>query len=129
MVVRQNQINQNLPDAESVRTGIIEDLYRRNEDLMKSKDERLSILEQELSQYKTYELIQDEVCKELEVQYPEVESSAFSTMMLHHKGSPTDTMTMVYLDTKKTIRGTNLTKLESWLKLRLKTDKIKIVQQ
>lgn len=129
LVIRQNQVNQDLPDVESVRTGIIEDLYRRNEDLMKTKDERLSILEQELIQYKTYELIQDEVCKELEVQYPEVELSAFSTMLLHKKGAPTDTVTMVYLNTKKIIKGSNFIKLEAWLKLRLKTEKIKIVQQ
>jgi uncharacterized hydrophobic protein (TIGR00271 family) len=128
LLIRQNQINQNMPDAESVRTGIIEDLYRRNEGLLSNKDEQINLLETELKKYKSNELIQDDVCKELEVQYPEIEASAFNTMYIHPKNAEVDTVMMVYLDTSKPIIGTNLTKLESWLKLRLKSNKINIIQ-
>jgi uncharacterized hydrophobic protein (TIGR00271 family) len=128
LFIRQNQINQDMPDAESVRTGIVEDLYRRNEELIVNKEQQIDLLEKELSKYKSNELIQDDVCKELEVQYPEIKASAFNTMYIHNKDAAVDTVMMVYLDIIKPIKGSNLTKLEEWLKLRLKTDKINIVQ-
>jgi uncharacterized hydrophobic protein (TIGR00271 family) len=128
LLIRQNQINQTLPDAESMRTGIVEDLYRRNETLIENKAQQIALLENELRKYKNNELIQDEVCKELEVQYPEIKASAINTMYIHKQAAEVDTVMMVYLDTKKPIQGTSLTKLEAWLKLRLKSDRINIVQ-
>ncbi|MCR9065220.1 MAG: TIGR00341 family protein [Cytophagales bacterium] len=129
LTIRQNQQNFDVPDAETMRTGIIEDLYRKNEELIKNKDEKIALLEKELGSIKIFDQIQADVCAELEVQYPEVQASAFSTMKIHPKEGKVDTVTMVYLDTKTTISRSRLAKMEEWLKLRLKTNDVKIVQQ
>lgn len=128
LIIRQNQQNFDLPDAESMRTGIIEDLYRKNEDLVKNKDEKIGLLEKELSAYKSNQLIQADVCKELEVQYPQIDASAFNTMLIHHKNAAVDTVTMVYINAVKPIRSSDLKKMKEWLQVRLKTEKINIVQ-
>jgi uncharacterized hydrophobic protein (TIGR00271 family) len=128
LLIRQNQINQTLPDAESMRTGIVEDLYRRNETLIENKEQQISLLENELRKYKSHELLQDDVCKELEVQYPEIKASAINTMFVHKKAAAVDTIMMVYIDIPKPIRGTELTKLQKWLTLRLKTPNLNIIQ-
>lgn len=127
LVIRQNRQNV-MPDAESMRTGIIEDLYRKNEELVKNKDERIGLLESELTKYKNTELIQSDVCKEVEIQYPQIEACAFNTMLIHSKNAKVDTVMMFYLDSRKVIPKTELNKMATWLKVRLKTDKLRIVQ-
>ena len=129
LIIRQNNQNLNVPDAQSMRTGIIEDLYQKNEEIIKNKDKRIDYLESELGKYKGFERIQDEVAEEIMVQYPDVKASAFNTMYIHKPENAIDTVTLVYLDVKKGIRGTELTKMENWLKVRLKVNNVKIVQQ
>ncbi|MGR3809472.1 TIGR00341 family protein [Jiulongibacter sp. NS-SX5] len=129
LVVRQNKQNLNIPDAESMRAGIIEDLYRKNEELIETKDQKIKLLEEQLGSLSAYDKIQNDVCAELEVQYPEVTASAFNQMKIHLKEGKIDTVTLVYIDTQKAIRGSRLAKMEDWLKVRLKTDDIRIVQE
>ena len=129
LIIRQNKQNMEIPDAESMRAGIIEDLYRKNEELVETKDQKISLLEEQLSTFTAYDRIQSDVCAELEVQYPEVEASAFSKLKIHQKEGKIDTVTMVYIDTKSALRGKRLAQMEDWLKIRLKTEDIMIVQQ
>ncbi|WP_304234930.1 TIGR00341 family protein [Jiulongibacter sediminis] len=129
LVIRQNKNNLDMPDAETMRAGIIEDLYRKNEELVETKDQRINLLEEQLSTYTAYDRIQADVCAELEVQYPEVEASAFSKLKIYQKEGKIDTVTMVYIDTRAAVRGKRLSQMENWLKIRLKTEDIRIVQQ
>ncbi|UBM59378.1 TIGR00341 family protein [Marinilongibacter aquaticus] len=129
LIIRQNKQNLNVPSVEAMRAGIIEELYRKNEDVIKNKDEKIALLENELSNYHALDLVQDDVAKELTIQYPEIEGSAFGKTRVHLKKGKVDTVTMVYLDTRQAIRGKRLKTLQDWLEVRLKSKDIRIVQE
>ena len=51
--------------SQQVRTGIIEDLYKHNEEIINSKEQQIRFLEQELLAYKASELDYDDIKSEL----------------------------------------------------------------
>ncbi len=129
LVIRQNDQSAIESDPNLMRAGIIEDLYRKNENIIRNKDKKIDLLEEELSKYKSFENIQDDVAAEMIVQYPQVKSSAFNTMYLHGSKSKTDTLTLVYILTKPSLKTTDLEKMKSWLQVRLKKNNVKIIQE
>ena len=126
LIVRQNTTN---IDAASMRTEIVEELYRKNENLLQTKDDKIRLLELELSKYRNFDQIEMEVCQEMKTIYPEIKSSAFNTMIIHGEKTNIDTVTMVYLDATKELQVADKKKLSNWLKQRLKKDNILIVEK
>ena len=127
LIIHQNQ--QTLPDADKVKTGILEDLYVKNEETIKNKDLKIELLEKELTRYKEIEVIQSDVCKELEIQYPTITACAINTMTLVKANNKLDTLTMVIIDSKQKLPKTETDKITKWLSLRVKRDNIRIIQQ
>lgn len=127
LVIRQNKemvIDERLSE---MKTGIIEDLYKKNEELLQNKSQRIELLESELSRYKSYETLHDEVSAEIAAQYPQITKCALNEMIVHNDGQPNDTLAMVYLSSKKKLSRSDKTKLENWLKVRLKEKEVKVI--
>lgn len=58
--------------SQSLRVGIIEDLYKKNEEMMRDKDQKIALLERELSLYTGGDNSPLQIVEELRVQNPEL---------------------------------------------------------
>ncbi|MDD4554093.1 MAG: DUF389 domain-containing protein [Bacteroidales bacterium] len=114
-------------DITNMKSQIIEDLYKRNQETLMSKDEKIDLLEKELTKYQSGYL-SGTMLNEIRALFPEVEEVSFTKALLSStKSKIPDTVDLVYLKFSKNMRKSELQRLESWLNLRVGGDKVKIV--
>ncbi|WP_081413777.1 DUF389 domain-containing protein [Eisenibacter elegans] len=128
LIIRQSQgfnaeIEQEL--NQKLRVGIIEDLYKRNEELIKDKDKKIGLLETELAKYKRTDIRTPQITKELKVLYKNLESFAYyDAIVANANTGKIDTIPTVI------IRGTgfyNPQDLKQLLKVRLEKDTLQVI--
>ncbi|NQV53354.1 MAG: TIGR00341 family protein [Flavobacteriales bacterium] len=137
LVVRQGPINDAGLDMETVqlmnqsmKTGIIEDLYKRNEDVIQSKDEQIKVLENEIYKLKSHELPIDDISAELKAQHENVkEFTLMRNPIVNMDSMRIDTVTFAYVHFKKRPKKEETDRLESWLKARCKAESLRLVIQ
>lgn len=114
-------------DITNMKSQIIEDLYKKNQELLLTKDEKINLLERELTKYQSGYL-SGTMLNEIRALYPQVEEVSFTKALLSStKSKPPDSVNLVYLKFNRNIGKAELRRLESWLLLRVGGDKIKIV--
>lgn len=114
---------------QQVRTGIIEDLYKKNEEQIKSRDDRIKLLESEIIQYRSKEVPIDDLVNEIKAINKDVTEISIAPAILSHTDTTrNDTLYLAYIDFKRRPANTEVAKIEEWLKARIKADKIKIVR-
>jgi len=114
-------------DITNMKSQIIEDLYKKNQETLLSKEEKIDLLEKELTKYQSGYL-SGTMPNEIRALYPQVEEVSFTkTLLSSTKSEIPDTVNLVYLKFSKNIGKSELQRLESWLHLRVGGDKIKIV--
>ncbi|SDK61281.1 TIGR00341 family protein [Catalinimonas alkaloidigena] len=123
-VATVEQMNQNL------KTGIIEELYRKNEEALQSKDWQIALLERELRKYQNDTLPVTDIGQELKVQYKDVsEFSITPTIIADMNSHRHDTVMLAYCRFRRRPRQTDLNRLSAWLKVRTKADSLRLVVQ
>ena len=135
LVVRQGPINDAGLDMETVqlmnqsmKTGIIEDLYKRNEEALQSKDEQIKVLQNEIVTLKSRELPIGDISAELRAQHGSVQEFTLTKNPIITLDSlKADTVTFAYVHFKKLPPKEELARLENWLKTRTKADSLKLV--
>jgi uncharacterized hydrophobic protein (TIGR00271 family) len=116
-----------------LRTGIIEDLYRKNEELIKDKDEKINFLEQQLNKALRDSLPLQNLRREFAIQYPGVQKYAFSYTIELDRTGKRDTMPTFLIEwdaaTKRNsrVRLANEKKMKEWLLVRLNLDTLRLV--
>ncbi|MCB0666701.1 MAG: TIGR00341 family protein [Saprospiraceae bacterium] len=114
---------------QQVRTGIIEDLYKKNEEQIKSRDDRIKLLESEIIQYRSKEVPIDDLVNEIKAINKDVTEISIAPAILSHTDTTrNDTLYLAYIDFKRRPGNAEVAKIEEWLKARIKADKIKIVR-
>jgi uncharacterized hydrophobic protein (TIGR00271 family) len=135
LVVRQGPINDAGLDMETVqlmnqsmKTGIIEDLYKRNEEALQSKDEQIKVLQNEIVLLKSRELPIADISAELKAQHKTVQEFTLTKNPIITMDSlHSDTVTFAYVHFKEKPSKDELLRLEVWLKTRTKADSLKLV--
>lgn len=135
LIVRQGALRDEGLDMETVelmnqnlKTGIIEDLYKRNEEVLQSKDEHITLLEDELYKIRSRELPIADISKELKAQHELVEEFSLTVNPIVSMDSlRMDTVTFAYVSFKKRPTRSELKRLESWLQARTQADSLKLV--
>lgn len=128
------QQNIALDDLEkNVKTGIIEELYKRNQQDLMNKDERISLLENELMKIKQNELPYMSIDGEVKSLEPYIKSVSIGENFFKADSNHVDTVyTMLitwdkqlnrYPKKKKEISD----KLSSWFKVRINKDSVLVV--
>jgi hypothetical protein len=117
--------------SNEVRVGIVEDLYRKNEEIMSLKDEQINKLQQVVDSYKKDSIPFENIYKEVGTLYPEINQLSFA---------PSVEMTETGLDTIPTfiiswkngmdskIKSKKRETLEDWLKQRLELDTARVIE-
>lgn len=127
LVVKQgNSQTGNLAELSSqVRTGILEDLYLKNQEVVENKDARIALLENELLKYREGNFSFNEISKEVKANYENVENLSFSNTISTNfeKIDTIPTFTISWKNNvQNNVRKLNTEKIQNWLGLRLKLD-------
>jgi uncharacterized membrane protein len=112
-----------------IKTGILEDLYVKNEQLIQNKDEKIQFLENQIALLKVQNVPFQELSQELKINYENVETFSYSNKITTNF-QKTDTLPVINIRWKKNItakaRANELKKIESWLKYKLKLDTLQV---
>lgn len=117
--------------SKEVRVGILEDLYKRNEDQIAAKDLRITQLENQIFQYQKGVIPFEGLAKEMKTLYPNIERMAYS-VSLEMNGPKIDTIPTFMLKWNPTrsasSKSADKAVLQVWFKQRLDLDTLRIVE-
>lgn len=130
LVVKQGiNGNQDINVAD-IKTGILEELYSKNQEAIKDKDNKIALLEGELLSIKNNQLPIADISKEFcalnkNVEYFTVQPS----VVYNNKASRFDTVHISYVRFSQTPDEQETQRIYNWLKLRTKADSLLVVSK
>jgi len=114
-----------------LRVGIIEEMYKNNEEVITSKNARIEYLENALISIKEEVLPLENLKSEMKVQYPKIEKFAYSKAIETDTAGGFDTIPTFLVGWEKRMnrnsKKAQTEVLERWLKVRLKMDTVRVV--
>jgi len=114
-------------DITSMKSQIIEELYLKNQEVLLSKDEKIDLLEKELTKYQSV-YMSGNILNEIRALFPGVQETSFTRALLSSaKTKLPDTVNLVYLKFNRSVKNYEIRRLEKWLNERMKGEKIKII--
>jgi uncharacterized hydrophobic protein (TIGR00271 family) len=121
--------------SKELRIGIIEDLYKKNDELLKNKDEQIEFLENKLIHYQKDTLPLNSIQRELSIQYEHLQRFGFSTSIEYNHLGQSDTIPTClvqwdkYLSSarRNSLRKKEEDKLTQWLQVRLQLDTLRVI--
>ncbi len=130
LVVKQGiQETQDI-NVDDIKTGILEELYTRNEDAIRSKDEKISLLEDELLKYKAQQLPIADISKEFCALNKNVEYFTVQpTVLYNNRSERFDTVHVAFVRYSKRVSKQETQRIYNWLKIRTKADSLMVVGQ
>ncbi len=120
------QMNQNL------RIGIIEDLYKKNEQLLLDRDKRIRMLEDEIVALRSRDLPISDLATEIKAINTNVREFTISPTLMSSIAPDSlkvDTLFLAYASFEKDPRPDEVTTLEEWLKARIKTTTLRLIAE
>ena len=114
--------------SQNMRAGLIEDLYRKNEEVLQSKDERIKFLEDQLFKLEASQYPVADLSEELKVQYDNL--SEFTVMdgyVRNMESNSVDTICFASVHFVVEPPIEEYEKIRRWLKLRLKVDSLRLI--
>lgn len=127
LVVKQGRESETI-DINQLRSGIIEEMYEKNELALKNKDEQIAFLQKELSIHKSVEF----PVKDLSVECNAINDKIYSFSVNQHicyniQSGDFDTTIIADLKTSKTLSENEYQTILNWLKKRLKNEKVSLI--
>ncbi|MBE0551131.1 MAG: TIGR00341 family protein [Ignavibacterium sp.] len=117
-------------DMSSLRVGVIEDLYRKNEEIIKNKDKKISLLENEVNRLKSESFPVQDISNEVKALNKNlIEFTISKNIYTDFTKQKTDTLAFAYARFKKRPTASELKSLKEWLSARTKNDNIKLIVQ
>lgn len=114
-----------------VKSGILEEIYKKNEDLLNDKDAKISFLEDELLKFRSDTIPFMAIKNEMIVQYPNVSSMAFGKTISTNFKQKQDTIPTFYIHWKNEMEQEDIDKeklaIQKWLKVRLGDKNVRVV--
>lgn len=115
--------------SDEVKSGILEDLYVRNEKLIQNKDEQIRFLEDQISFMAIKNVPFKTLSEEIQINYEGLESFSYANRVATDY-KKIDTIPVFDLKWKKAVsikeRQTNNQKIYKWLKMKMKLDTLEV---
>ena len=112
-----------------VRSGILEDLYLKNQEVIENKDSRIRLLEDRINSYRTSLFDFNSLSKEAQANYEEIENLGYSNQIITDFKN-TDTIPTFSITWKNNVpsreKEENRQKFENWLNVRLALDTLTV---
>ena len=126
LVIHQN--GSNGTDINMLRNDILKDLYERNEGLIKDKDQKIALLESELSEDAQIRTLSQEVAQEAKINHPNLKKFSLGrSIFTDLEKNETDTLIAAYASFQPLPPRSEIKKLQDWLKIRTKSDTVALI--
>jgi uncharacterized hydrophobic protein (TIGR00271 family) len=128
-----NQSRSYMPEKtekKDINTDILTKIYSKNEEIIKSKDDRIKVLENELLAFKNKEILIPKLTKEISFLFPTIESFSFGDLLvtkIENFSSIKDPSVIVKW--KGRVTDADRKRLEMYLKSRLDIEDLKIIEE
>lgn len=127
---RINDLSTNL--SKEVRVGILEEIYKKNEKMLKTKDEKITFLENQLLRFKRDSIPVRSILNEMQIQNKYVNRISYANTIETDTSGIVDTIPTVLIEWDRGIsrynRNKEQSKFSKWLKVRLKLDTVRVVE-
>ena len=121
---------------QELRLSVLEDIYTKNDQLIKDKDLKINLLEDQLVKLRTMGIVpMGQLNQELHFHYPDVEKFSFANaIQVQESGEniqldTVPTLLIKFLPkTKSTTKKVEMEKINEWLKVRFDKDNVQVVE-
>ncbi|OEK01126.1 TIGR00341 family protein [Roseivirga sp. 4D4] len=135
LTVRQAYQEENLASREemekmslSLKSGLIEDLYKKNEEVLNSKTAQIELLENQIRQMQSRQYPVNDISEELRIQYDDLnEFSLMDGYVRNLSNDKIDTICFAMVNFTNDHPKSDYQKVSRWLKQRLKVDSVRII--
>lgn len=115
-------------DINALRSGVIEDLYRKNEEIIKNKESQIRFLENKISALTKDKFPIEDISKEARTVFSNLsELSVQKSYIMNYKTNKVDTVTLGYAKFSGSISASERKKLNDWLMVRTGSEKIRLI--
>lgn len=124
------QISQNgaATDLNELRGDILKDLYERNEALIEDKDQKIKLLEREISQDAITRSLGFEVANEAKINHPGLKKFSLGRAIFTDlENKKVDTLLTAYASFQPKPSQAEAKKFRDWLKIRTKADTVALI--
>ena len=122
--------NERLLDEEDIRSQVMQTYLEINLDSIRSKDQRIALLTNELMRYRMQSYPTDKIALEASSLYPAIdEFSLQSVVNYDNKGIPIDTFQLALVKYNKRPSAQQLETFRNWLRVRIDADQLEIIVQ
>jgi uncharacterized hydrophobic protein (TIGR00271 family) len=115
--------------SNQVRSGILEDLYVKNQEAIENKDSKISLLENELLKYQQGDFSFREISAEVKVNYENIASLSYANT-ISTNFSDIDTIPTFNItwknNTRESTKIAEVEKIQKWLTMRLNLDTLAV---
>jgi len=130
LIINQGISDKDKLDISYIRTKLIEDLYKKNEEILKSKDKKIELLERELEKTGLSLYPVEEIYNEAKVLNSNLSQFFIDKVVIAGlKENGLDTINVVYAKFKVRPSANEMQRFERWLIARTKANKIKFIIQ
>lgn len=134
LTVRQSgQDNIRREEIGQLRSVLLEDLYRRSEDEIRSKDEQIALLEREVVRLKREDIPVLDIAREAKALFPGIRQfTAYRALMPELAGDSlgrVDTVTVAFASLSSRLSANDRTRLIEWLKARTGSERLQLVTE
>ncbi len=128
LVIKQAPIGNNNFDLTKIRTGIIEELYRKNEELIKTKDQQIQFLEKQLAGYLSQQYPIENISKEAKVLFGDIKELLINnSLIMNYNKNQLDTTVICYAQFSKPLNNKEKIKFIDWIKKRINKEDLKVI--
>lgn len=129
LIVLQGMNNEAV-DISSIRAMVMEDFYKNSEERLVEQTKKITVLEQSLARYKSFDELGKTIVPELKVLYPSVKTVSIShAIELTVDSVRTDTITLAVLKFGKHPDAHEKQKITEWLKARTGAKKLRLIAE
>lgn len=115
-------------DLDVLRSDILKDLYERNEALIEDKDQKIELLEKEISEDAAIRSLSFEVANEAKINHPNLKKFSLGrSIFTDLEKDQVDTMLAAYASFQPKVGIAEVNKLREWLKIRTKADTVALI--
>ncbi|MEY3050487.1 MAG: hypothetical protein RLY31_272 [Bacteroidota bacterium] len=122
--------NENLLDAEDIRSQVMQTYLEINLDSIRSKDQRIALLTNELMRYRMQSYPADKIALEASSLFPAIDEFSLQAVVNYdNKGIAIDTFQLALVKYNKRPSAQQLETFRNWLKVRIDAEQLEIIVQ
>lgn len=128
--IRQGINAQQTYNVAALRSGILEELYQRNEAALSDKNAKIELLETKLQRYYKLEAEVQNIAVELKALQPAVSQFTLnSNIFVDFQRLKPDTIPVAFIRYENMVNDAEKARLQEWLRVRIGTEKLMLIQK